>query len=40
MFERLVPSRYYQVPFVTENKEPGWLRRFLASVLGRKNQAG
>ena len=37
MFSRLVPGRYSQVPFAAEAKQPGWLRRLLDGLFGRKS---
>ena len=37
MFSRLVPGRYSQVTFAADTKQPGWLRRLLASLFSRKS---
>ncbi len=38
MFSRLVPGRYSQATFAAETKQqPGWLKRLLDGLLGRKN---
>ena len=36
MFSRLVPGRYSQAPLAAPMKSPGWLRRLLDGILGRK----
>jgi hypothetical protein len=38
MFSRLVPGRYSQVVFAAETKQPGWLKRLLGGLLGRRNK--
>jgi hypothetical protein len=37
MFSRLVPGRYSQTTFTAETKQPGWLKRLLDGLFGRKN---
>jgi hypothetical protein len=37
MFSRLVPGRYYQETFTADTKQPGWLKRLLDGLLGRKH---
>jgi hypothetical protein len=36
MFSRLIPGRYSQMPIAAEPKGPGWLRRLLGGLFGRK----
>jgi hypothetical protein len=36
MFSRLLPGRYSQTPILAETKGPGWLKRLLDGLLGRK----
>jgi hypothetical protein len=36
MFSRLIPGRYSQAPIAVETKSPGWLRRLLGGLFGRK----
>ena len=37
MFSRLVPGRYSQAPLTAETKNPGWLKRLLDGLFGKKN---
>jgi hypothetical protein len=37
MFLRLVPGRYSQTTGVAEARPPGWLKRLLDGLLGRKH---
>ena len=37
MFLRLVPGRYSQVTAAAAAKQPGWLRRLLGGLFGRKH---
>ena len=37
MFSRLVPGRYSQSTFAADTKQPGWLKRLLDGLLGRKH---
>lgn len=36
MFSRLVPGRYSQASLAPETKQPGWLKRLLDGLFGRK----
>jgi len=37
MFLRLVPGRYSQATGASEARQPGWLKRLLDGLLGRKH---
>ena len=37
MFLRLLPSRYSQATSAAETKQPGWLKRLLDGLFGRKH---
>ena len=36
MFSRLIPGRYSQAPIVAETRSPGWLKRLITGLLGKK----
>jgi len=37
MFLRLVPGRYSQATGAAQVKQPGWLKRLLGGLFGRKH---